>query len=526
MYRRYIVGAALRGRPSSRPIDRPGRPRRAALTRLALLVTVLVSLGTVTAQEEETYEGFAHGIRANAVKGEAVYERNEGKFPLEPGLKLEAGDTIKTAPGAYAEILLQPGNYLRTAGDTELQIINDEQDRMRFKLIRGTLILEILSRENMSRYYDDFEARYLIRILTPSSEAFFVDAGIFRLDATAADRTDLIVRNGVAVIRGQQVKAKHRATASRDSVTLTEIDSKSEDEFDAWARERADTQVRANKALKKTSPWTDKHKERHEAAVDLPEDEPKGGSPLIVSAKPGAVNFVEAGVEFSRKSDDWEALGANDHLETGDRLHTAANTFAELTLFPDMYFRVAGASEVLFEQLSNDGISIKILKGSAILEVARFERKEVPQITLAGPATAVAITNTGNYRVDANANSDTITIRDGKVTFKEHSVGSCRVIAGGVVSECEKKRTDNFDYWSRYQGEGGFYGGLSMAAYLAKSRRLRFRNTGFWFQSPGQTSYTFVPFRSIYFRSPYGGSYTTVLSPRRRFNHPGKHDDP
>ena len=497
MHRRYIVGAAL-------------------------LVTVLVSFGTVTAQEEETYEGFMHGIRANAAKGEAVYERNEAKFALEPGLKLEAGDTIKTTPGAYAEILLQPGNYLRIGGDSELQIVDDEHDRMKFKLIRGTLILEILSRENLSSYYDSFEARYLIRILTPSNEAFFVDPGIFRLNATAADRTDLIVRNGAAVIRGQQVKAKRHATALKDGVTLTEIDSKSEDEFDAWARERADTLVRMNKLLKKTSPWTDKHKEGQEASVDLPEDEGTGGSPLIVSAKPGAVNFVETGVAFSRKSGEWQALTENAHLETGDRLHTEANSFAELVLFPDMYFRVAGASEVLFEQLSNDGISIKILKGSAILDVARFDRKEVPQITLAGPATAVALANTGNYRVDANASTDTITIRDGKVTFKERSVGSCRAITGGVVSECAKKRTDNFDYWSRYRGEGGFYGGLSMAAYLAKSRRVRFRNTGFWFQNPGQASYTFVPFKSEYFRSPYGGNYTTVLSPRRRFNHPRK----
>src|SRR5215510_10848168 len=104
---------------------------------IAALITVLLSLGTIVAQEqEEIYEGFVHGIRANVVKGDAVYERNDAKFPLEPGVKLEAGDLIKTGSGAYAEILLQPGNYLRTGGDSELQILNDEHDRMKFKLIR------------------------------------------------------------------------------------------------------------------------------------------------------------------------------------------------------------------------------------------------------------------------------------------------------------------------------------------------------------------------------------------------------
>jgi hypothetical protein len=59
---------------------------------------------------------------------------------------------------------------------------------------------------------------------------------------------------------------------------------------------------------------------------------------------------------------------------------------------------------------------------------------------------------------------------------------------------------------------------LSMAGHLARLRRLRFRNAGFWFQSPGETSCTFVPFTSELYRSPYGGNYSTVLSPRRRLN--------
>jgi hypothetical protein len=57
---------------------------------------------------------------------------------------------------------------------------------------------------------------------------------------------------------------------------------------------------------------------------------------------------------------------------------------------------------------------------------------------------------------------------------------------------------------------------LSLAGYLAKVRRVGFRNAGFWFQSPGESSYTFVPFTSELYRSPYGGNYSTALSPRRR----------
>jgi hypothetical protein len=54
-----------------------------------------------------------------------------------------------------------------------------------------------------------------------------------------------------------------------------------------------------------------------------------------------------------------------------------------------------------------------------------------------------------------------------------------------------------------------------MATRLAQMRRRRFRSTGFWYQYPPTGQYTFVPFFSTYFRSPYGGTYSSVLAPRR-----------
>src|SRR6185503_18354891 len=182
-----------------------------------------------------------------------------------------------------------------------LQIINDEHDRMRLKLNRGTISIEILSRENIGGFYGGYEARYLIRVLTPDTGVFISEPGIFRIGAKP---TELIVRNGSAVIKGRQVKEKRRAVVSNENVTITEIDSKIEDAFDTWARERADTLVRANKALKKTAVWSKKQKE--EASVDVPEEEGASGSPMIVSAKPGTVDFVEDGVEFSHTPNEWQ----------------------------------------------------------------------------------------------------------------------------------------------------------------------------------------------------------------------------
>jgi hypothetical protein len=471
---------------------------------------------TAHAQPHGEFEGFMLGIRANAVKGDVVHLRQDGKFSLEAGLKLEEGDSIRSGSDGYAELLLQPGNYLRIGNDTEFQIFCDQHDRMRLKLKRGTISVEILARDSTSRFFyfaDDIND--LIRVITPNTVVFISHPGIFRINAVSNVQTDVVVREGEVVIAGRVVKKRHRAVVANGNVLTAEIDPKIEDKFDAWSRERAQQLIQANKLLKKESLWSNRPK-NVEPSVQLSDDENRDNRGFVISAKPGAVNFVEAGVEFAHGDKDWQQLTDKSQLGDGDRLRTNANSFVELMLFPDMHLRLSGLSEIKFDQLSNESVSLKLVRGSAILDVARFDRKVVPQITVGGLSTSVVITDDGNYRIDGDA----ITIREGKVIFNERTVGGCHTIANGSISDCNKTQYDNFDFWSHHRGEGQMYNGrtvVSMVNYLARLRRLRFRNTGFWFQQPGQTSYTFVPFSSERFRSPYGGSYSTVLAPRRRF---------
>ena len=485
-----------------------------------VVMSIIVALSS--AQRRDSYEGFMSGIRANAVKGEVFYQRGEGKFPLEPGLRLQEGDFIRTTANSYAELCLQPGNYLRMAGESELQIFSDPHDKMRLKLNRGSISVEILSKDDEESFifFETVSQTYhLIRVITPNAEVFLSHPGIFRINSSGASQTEMTVRDGEAVINGRRIKEKRSATAVNEEVVVFETNSKLEDSLDRWSRERAEELVQANRLLKREAPWVKNRKEGDETSVDVSEEESETQNHrMVVSAKPGTVNFVEAGVEFLRPTKEWEPLTEKSRLESGDKVRTSEHTFAELALLPDIGLRIDSDSEVLFEQLSNDGISVKLLQGSAILDVTRYDKKEVPQIAIAGASTSVVAAEEGNYRIDMRASGDEITVRKGKVIVKDRSVGGCHRIAGGTVSECEKRKSDNFDIWSDHRGEGRLYNGryvISMVAHLDRVRRLRFRNTGFWFQNPGKTDYTFVPFFYPRFRSPYGRSYSTVLSPRR-----------
>jgi hypothetical protein len=487
------------------------------------MITLATLVVQIPAQDQDPEEqipnipAILHGLRANAAEGDVVYVRESAKFPIEVDLELKQADTVRTGANSRLELLLQPGNLLRAGANTEVHFIDDRDDRLKFRLKQGTLSFELLKNdwEDTSDFFETLKQGFeLIRVITPNAEVFITQPGVFRIN-TADGRTELIVRKGEALIDGRRVKEKRSAVAAAGSVIVSEVDVKVEDVFDKWGRERSDKLIEANRALKKDSPWA-KKKEGREPIVDIPaSDQRNAGNPHVVSARPGAVNFVETGVEFTSADKSWQELTDKTILVPGDKVRTSRHSFAELTMFPDLYLRVDGESEVLLEQLSNESVAFKVLRGSAILDVARFDRKELPEITISGPSGSAVVAEEGNYRINAKPGTDEIIVRRGKVMIQDRSIGSCRIITSGNTFECDRKITDNFDVWSQHRGEGQHFTGSVMATRLGTLRRRRFKNTGFWYQPQPAGQYTFVPFFSTYFRSPYGGTYSSVLSPRR-----------
>ena len=186
------------------------------------MILFVVCLTSASGQRHDSFEGFISGIRANAVKGDVFYQRDDGKFNLEAGHKLQEGDFIRTESNSYAELLLQPGNYLRVGAESEIQIFSDPNDKMRFKLNRGAISVEILSKDGESSFfYESLSQVYeLTRIITPNAEVFITRPGIFRIDSSNPGRTDLIVRDGEAVINGRLVKEKRVGAAASNGVEI------------------------------------------------------------------------------------------------------------------------------------------------------------------------------------------------------------------------------------------------------------------------------------------------------------------
>jgi hypothetical protein len=484
-----------------------------------LAVVLSVPTSVVAQKELENVDAVLSGIRANAVEGELTCKRRDESFKLEAGVELKEDDQLSSGVASRAEVLLQPGNYLRIGDDTAWRLLGDQYDRLKLQLEKGSLVLELLKNdwERSPAFLESPDQGYeLIRIVTKDSEVLISEPGIFRVNVAPDGHTEVLTRRGELVLNGQRVKEKRSASTIDGTVVIKENDVKAEDGFDTWCRERADKLIQANRSLKKDAPWVKARKLGNDAIVDLPPLNENRSSPYVVSAKPGTVNFVEAGVEFNQPTEaTWRNLSLKSDLAPGAKVRTAPFCYAELTMLPDVYLRIGSDSELVLEQLSHDVISIRVLRGAVILDVPPLD-KELPLMRLGGKTLSAEVRQKGNYRVDVRQGGDEITVREGKIEVGGRYISGCRIVRSGSTSECDKKRRDNFDFWSVHRGEGEFYG-RTMASFLNRMRRQRFRNTGFWYQLETLGYFTFVPFSSSSFQSPYGGNYSSVFNERRPF---------
>ncbi len=190
---------------------------------LLLLVTLATLATPLYAQEEkeevlENIPAVLSGIRANVVEGDVVFLRETAKFKLESGHKLEQDDVIRTGANGRAELLLQPGNLLRIGPDTECQFVDDRYDRLKLLLNKGSISVELIKNdwEDTSDFFESLKQGFdLIRVITPKSEVFIAQPGIFRVNTNADGRTELVVRRGEAVDRRPPRERKTRCGQRR-----------------------------------------------------------------------------------------------------------------------------------------------------------------------------------------------------------------------------------------------------------------------------------------------------------------------
>ena len=245
------------------------------------------------------------------------------------------------------------------------------------------------------------------------------------------------------------------------------------------------------------------------------------GDKYVISAKAGGVNFVSGTVSVTRTAGTSGVLLGGDELQTGDRATTGTDGKAEILLNPGSFLRVGGDTSFEFVSTSLDDLKIKLLSGSAVLEVIAADDFVV---SMEMPRGTVVLTRSGVFRLDVLQDGrGRLSVFKGKVPYgpqgkSELKSGRSAVIGGSSEIEFAKFDTDSqdeLDTWSRDRAKE-----LTKLNAKLQNKQLRnmltnsytqrgwnmYNSFGLWVFDASRRNWCFLPFGSGW-GSPYGWSY-------------------
>jgi len=245
------------------------------------------------------------------------------------------------------------------------------------------------------------------------------------------------------------------------------------------------------------------------------------GDRYVISAKAGGVNFVAGAVSVTRTAGTSGLLLSGDDLQTGDRVTTGTDGKAEVLLNPGSFLRVGGGTSFEFVSTSLDDLRIKLLSGSAVLEVIAADDFTV---SMEMPRSTVVLTRSGVFRLDVLGDgTGKLSVFKGKVPYGPNGKSEIRsgrsVLVGGSshgeIAKFDTDSRDELDTWSRDRAkeltklnaklQDKQLRNVLMNSYTQRGWNM-FNSFGLWVFDGSRRNWCFLPFGSGW-GSPYGWSY-------------------
>lgn len=244
----------------------------------------------------------------------------------------------------------------------------------------------------------------------------------------------------------------------------------------------------------------------------------------VISARAGGVNFVSGDVSVrSERGKSWLRLSTSDELKSGDVVRTGADGRVEILLNPGSYFRAGADTQFTLADASLEDLRVGLSRGSAVLEATGYADSDL-LITVATPRGLVRVVRSGVYRIDVGPSGVAeVTVLKGHALVGATLVKGGKVAreggAGLEVAKLDKKERDALDLWSLERGKElaransalsrrGVYDTLASAGsgniFAGFSRH---GYGGLWVWNSQARCFTFLPFYTNDWRSPYGYWY-------------------
>ena len=180
----------------------------------------------------------------NYVEGKVSVKQNNGRNGyLLRGDKLEVGEKVMTGADGKAEILLNPGSYLRLAGNSGFEFVTTSLDDLELKLNSGSAMFEVITDND-----------FTFAVNTPKGLFYIVESGVYRIDVLKDGSGKIEVWKGKAQVGedNEQIVKKGRTAivnGNQIEVEIQKFDRDDKDELEVWSKTRAKELAKINSRL-------------------------------------------------------------------------------------------------------------------------------------------------------------------------------------------------------------------------------------------------------------------------------------
>ncbi len=210
---------------------------RRNLEALVSLIAVFCIAGISAAQTAPMSVADAYLISAkaggvNSTEGTVSVVRSDGKAGvLLRRDRVGIGDKVITGADGRAEVLLNPGSYIRLDRNSSFEFGSTDLEDLKIRLFSGSAIFEVFAANE-----------FRVSISTPTNSVALIETGIYRIDIAPDGSSLLSVTKGKADIGGEtltRVKEGRTGTLGPGAVVVAKFDKGKRDEFAEWSRDRS-----------------------------------------------------------------------------------------------------------------------------------------------------------------------------------------------------------------------------------------------------------------------------------------------
>lgn len=219
----------------------------AAIFILALLG--MFGLGDRAAAQDDLPDPYVISARAGTLNlaedGTEVRREEDSDWEdISAPQRLHSGDSLRTQGYARAEMLLNPGSYLRLASEAEIELTEASLDRLHVTVRQGVAIFEVTGTDG---------TEIVIRVTTPDGAFYILKPGIYRVQVSGNGVTEVRIRKGLIELgdaKGTRVKGRKRVYLDEHNGTgYGDLAKNDFDAFDLWSEERSQRLADANARL-------------------------------------------------------------------------------------------------------------------------------------------------------------------------------------------------------------------------------------------------------------------------------------